>query len=99
MAAAKGGSGGRARSGAAKVGSKQTIKAPGKKPITFAKGGLHQSLGVPQGQPIPAAKMQQALAGKAGPKAKAQAQFAKNVLGAGQKTAAKNRSTSRKKGS
>ncbi len=98
MAAAKGGgSGGRARSGAAKAGSKQTIKAPGKKPITFAKGGLHQSLGVPQGQPIPAAKMASALAGKEGPTTQKQAQFAKNVLGAGQKTAARNRG--RKKGS
>jgi hypothetical protein len=59
---------------------KQTIKAPGKKPITFKKGGLHQSLGVPQGKPIPAGKMRDALAGKNGPQAKAQAQFAKNVL-------------------
>lgn len=75
---------------------KTTMKAPGKKPITFAKGGLHQSLGVPQGQPIPAAKMADALAGKAGPKAAAQARFAQNVLKQGQKTAAKNR---RKKGS
>lgn len=74
---------------AKKAGGKQTIKSPGKKPITFPKGGLHQSLGVPAGQPIPAAKMQQALSGKAGPKAKQQAEFAKNVLGTGRKTAAK----------
>jgi hypothetical protein len=107
MAAAKGGgSGGRARSGgsggsrkapAKAAGKTQTMKAPGKKPITFAKGGLHQSLGVPQGQPIPAAKMASALAGKEGPTAQKQAQFAKNVLGAGQKTAARN--CGRKKGS
>ena len=74
---------------AAKKPAKQTIKAPGKKPITFAKGGLHESLGVPKGKPVPPGKMASALAGKAGPKAKAQAQFAKNVLGKGQKTAAK----------
>lgn len=69
----------------------QTIKAAGKKPIRFEKGGLHSSLGVPQGQPIPAAKMRQALSGKAGPQAKSQAEFAVNVLGKGRKTAAKNR--------
>jgi len=70
----------------------QTIKAPGKKPITFQKGGLHQSLGVPQDKPIPPGKMADALAGKAGPKAQQQANFAKNVLGAGRRTAAKGRS-------
>ena len=52
----------------------------GQQPITFKKGGLHESLGVPAGQPIPPAKMAAALAGKHGPKAKAQAEFAKNVL-------------------
>ena len=75
---------------AKKAGGKTTIKAPGKKPITFQKGGLHQSLGVAAGKPIPAGKMASALAGKEGPKAKAQAEFAKNVLGKGRKTAAKN---------
>jgi len=65
---------------AAKAGKKQVIKSPGKKPISFKPGGLHQSLGVPQGKPIPPAKMRDALAGKNGPKAKQQAQFAKNVL-------------------
>jgi hypothetical protein len=74
----------------AKTGSKQTIKAPGKSPISFRKGGLHQSLGVPQGKPIPPGKMASALAGKEGPRAKQQAQFARNVLGQGRKTAAKN---------
>ena len=73
-----------------KAAGKTTMKAAGKPPITFQKGGLHQSLGVPAGQPIPAAKMQQALSGKAGPKAKAQAEFSVNVLGKGRKTAAKN---------
>ena len=76
---------------AKKATGKQVIKGkPGAKPISFQKGGLHQSLGVAAGKPIPAAKMQQALSGKAGPKAKQQAEFAKNVLGKGQKTAAKN---------
>ena len=59
---------------------KVTIKAQGKKPISFKPGGLHQSTGTPAGQPIPAAKMQQALSGKLGLKAKQQANFAKNVL-------------------
>lgn len=70
----------------------QTIKSPGKKPVTFKKGGLHESLGVPQGKPIPKAKVDAAAAGKFGPKAKAQANMAQNMLAAGQKTAAKNRS-------
>jgi hypothetical protein len=72
-----------------KAAGKTTMKAPGKPPITFQKGGLHQSLDVPAGQPIPAAKMQQALSGKAGGAAQKQALFAKNVLGKGRKTAAK----------
>ena len=85
-----------------KAAGKTTMKAPGKTPITFAKGGLHQSLGVAAGKPIPAAKMASALGGNEGPKAAAQARFAGNVLGAGRKTAARNRSKSasktRKKG-
>jgi len=65
----------------AKAGTKVTLKAkPGQKKITFTKGGLHSSLGVPQGKKIPAAKKAAALAGKYGKKAKAQANFAKNVL-------------------
>jgi hypothetical protein len=63
-----------------KAGKTQTVKSPGKKPISFKSGGLHQSLGVPKGKPIPPGKMRDALAGKNGPKAKAQADFAKNVL-------------------
>jgi hypothetical protein len=77
---------------------KTTIKAAGKKPVSFKPGGLHQSLGVPAGQPIPPAKMASALAGKEGPKAQAQARFAKNVLGAGRRTAAANRSKGGGKG-
>lgn len=68
----------------------ETISSPGKEPITFKKGGLHASTGTPADKPIPAGKMQQALSGKLGPKAQKQAQFAKNVLGAGRTTAAKN---------
>lgn len=75
----------------------QTIKSPGKKPVTFKKGGLHTSLGVPQGKPIPPGKMAAALAGKKGPKAAAQARFAKNVL-TGPKKPAKKSTTTRKKG-
>lgn len=64
-----------------KMGSKVTLKAkPGQKKITFKAGGLHASTGTPSGQKIPAAKRKKALAGGYGPKAKRQAQFAKNVL-------------------
>lgn len=80
---------------AAKSG-KTTIKGKsGAKPVTFRKGGLHRSLGVPQGQPIPAAKMAAAKAGQYGPTAQKQANFASGMLAAGRKTAAKNK----KKGS
>lgn len=68
----------------------EKISASGKKPITFEKGGLHKSLGVPADKPIPKAKMDAAAAGKYGPKAQQQANFAKNVLATGRKTAAKN---------
>lgn len=75
---------------AAKSGSKRTIKKPGSKPISFKTGGLHKSVGVPQGKPIPKAKMDAAARGDYGPKAKKQAQFAQNVLtGPKPKTAAK----------
>lgn len=69
----------------------ESLKASGKKPITFEKGGLHRSLGVPADKPIPAKKVAAAARGDFGPKAQKQANFAKNVLAAGQKTAAKNR--------
>ena len=59
------------------------MKAPGKKPIKFKEGGLHRSTGTPQDKKIPAAKMQKALSGGYGPKAKKQAMFAKNVLKGG----------------
>lgn len=64
-----------------KMGAKVTLKAkPGQKKITFKSGGLHASTGTPAGKKIPAAKKAAALNGKLGPKAKAQANFAKNVL-------------------
>lgn len=46
---------------------------------TITKGGLHRSVGVPQGQKIPAAKLAAAKAGKYGPKAKKQAAFASSL--------------------
>jgi hypothetical protein len=87
--------GGSGKSGKGKSGKTTTLKptAKGEKPISFKPGGLHQSLGVPAGQPIPPAKMAAAQAGKFGPKAQQQANFAVNVLGKGQRTAAANRST------
>lgn len=65
-----------------KVGQKVTLKpsSSGQKKITYKKGGLHASLGVPQGQKIPPAKLSAALSGKYGAKAKKQAQFMQNVL-------------------
>ena len=78
---------------AAKGKKTTTIKGgKGKAPVTFEQGGLHKSLGVPQGETIPAAKMAAAAAGDYGPKAKAQAALAQGMLAAGRKTAAKNRS-------
>lgn len=82
---------------AAKKPGKTVIKGKGgAKPVSFQPGGLHKSLGVPQGQKIPAAKMAAAKAGKFGPKAKAQAGLATGMLAAGRKTAAKN--ATKKKG-
>jgi hypothetical protein len=62
----------------AKVTLKPTKK--GQKRISFSPGGLHRSLNVPAGKPIPPGKMAAALKGAYGPRAKKQAQFAKNVL-------------------
>ena len=52
----------------------------GQKKIKFHPGGLHESLGVPAGKPIPKSAMQAALAGKRGKKAAKQARFKENVL-------------------
>ena len=68
---------------------KTTMRAPGKKPVSFTPGGLHRSVGVPQGQKIPAAKMAAAKAGKYGPLAKKQASMATGMLAAGRRTAAR----------
>lgn len=77
---------------ASKPARKATISGgKGKPPVTFKKGGLHDSVGVPQGQKIPAAKMAAAAAGKFGPKAAAQANMAQGMLKTGRQTAAANR--------
>ena len=76
----------------AKSGKKVTISGgKGRKPVKFQAGGLHESLGVPAGETIPAAKMAAAKAGKFGPKAEAQANLATGLLAKGRATAAKNR--------
>lgn len=61
---------------------KQTIQPsqPGQQPLEFNKGGLHNTTNTPMGEKIPAAKIAAALAGKYGPKGKAQGLFMKNVL-------------------
>lgn len=58
----------------------RVIHKEGKKPIKFSVGGLHRSTHTPASEKIPEAKREAALAGKYGPKAAKQAQFAKNVL-------------------
>jgi hypothetical protein len=62
---------------------KVKISSPGQKTISFQKGGLHNSLDVPQDQPIPAEKKAAAAAGKYGATTKKQALFARNVLTGG----------------
>lgn len=74
-----------------KVGGTQVIKAKGKKPIAFKKGGLHQQLDVPQGEKIPASKMAAAKEGRYGKLAKKRAIFATGVLKAGRETAMRKR--------
>lgn len=70
-----------------KAGQKVTLqpKKKGQKKITYVKGGLHASLGVPQGRPIPAGMMVAARAGKYGSKAKKQAIMAQNIFHVGGK--------------
>lgn len=61
---------------------------PGQAPLKFKRGALHQQLGVPEGQPIPAGKKQAALSGRLGPLAKKRASFAfKGALRKGRQTA------------
>lgn len=64
---------------------------PGQKPLRFKRGGLHRSLGVPQGQKIPASKVEAAAEGRYGKTAAKQARFYQNVLKKGQRTAARQR--------
>lgn len=66
-----------------KVGQKVTIKPrkKGQKKLTYVKGGLHESLGLPQGTKIPKVAIDRAIAGHYGPKAKKQAMMARNVFG------------------
>ena len=68
----------------------QTESVPGTG-ISFKKGGLHESLGVPQGQPIPANKMSAALSGKFGAKAAKQARLAQTLEGMNHKKRAAKR--------
>jgi hypothetical protein len=63
-----------------KVGGTVVMKKKGKPTISFKKGGLHKSLGVPQGQKIPPEKILSARAGKYGALAKKQADLYVNVL-------------------
>ena len=66
----------------------QMIRSGGRPPLTFKRGALHQQLGVPDSQPIPAAKKEAALAGRYGPLAKKRATFAfKGALATGRKSA------------
>ena len=76
---------------ARKPAKRTTIKAAGKTPVSFKPGGLHESLGIPAGQKIPAAKMAAAARGDYGPKAAKQANLATGMLAAGRRTAASNR--------
>jgi len=70
-----------------KIGGTVVLKKKGDKSVSFKKGGLHKSLGVPQGEKIPASKMAAAKSGKYGPKAKKQAVFASGMLAKGRRTA------------
>jgi len=71
--------------------NKVTIRAKGRKPITFERGGLHRSTNTPMGEKIPASKMRAALRGDYGPKARKQAIMAEGLLAKGRRTAAKGR--------
>ena len=74
-----------------------TLKARGKKPVTFRKGALHRALGVPEGKPIPPGKKKAALEGRYGPRVKKMAVAAfKGILKKGRQTASKNKRTRKK---
>jgi hypothetical protein len=60
--------------------------------LKFKEGALHQQLGVPEGEPIPAEKKAAALRGEYGALAKKRANFAfRGALAAGRRTAAAHR--------
>lgn len=56
-----------------------------KKIVVKRPGSLRKALGVKKGQKIPPSKMNAALRGRYGPKAKKRAQFKKNVLTGGRR--------------
>lgn len=58
----------------------KVLHKPGHKDIHFKPGALHSQLGVPQGEKIPASKMEAALSGGLDALAKKRAMFAHNVL-------------------
>jgi len=60
------------------------LRARGKKPITMRKGGLHRTVGVPEGEKIPASKVRAE-----------QAVAATGLLAAGRRTAARKRKARR----
>ena len=66
-------------------------KKRGQKRVSFKKGGLHRSLGVPEGDKIPDDKMRSAKAGNYGEKARKQASMAMGMLAKGRKTSRKKR--------
>ena len=64
-----------------------TLNESGKPPITFHKGRLHTALHVHEGEVIPTAKREAALAGDYGPAVKKMAVFAfRGALAKGRKT-------------
>lgn len=71
-----------------------TFSIPGTGISGIRKGGLHETVGVPQGQPIPPAKMQAAAAGRYGPKGVKQAQLARTMEGFSHKGGKKKRRAS-----
>ncbi len=67
-----------------------TMRKRGAKPISFKRGALHEQLGVPAGEPIPAGKKAEALRGEHGPLAKKRAVFGfRGALAAGRKKRSK----------
>jgi hypothetical protein len=71
--------------------AKTTMRAKGKKPVSFEKGGLHKSTNTPEGENIPASKLAAAKRGDYGSKAVKQANMASGMLRKGRKTAARKR--------